>query len=145
MNEAATVTGGCACGAIRYAFQSEPILALNCHCRDCQHASGSGYGSFVIVWQDGFEMTGRPTYYVKQSDAGNTVERGFCGECGSPVTILEPHRPKLIFLHAGSLDEPNQHQPTMDIFASRANHWDKLDPAIDKFDEMPPVPDELGR
>ncbi|MEM7541121.1 MAG: GFA family protein [Pseudomonadota bacterium] len=140
-----TVTGGCGCGAVRYEFCDEPVLTLNCHCRDCQRASGSAYGSFLIVWQATFKMLGAtPKYYAKVSDGGNAVERGFCAECGSPVTILEPHRPKLIFLHAGSLDDPSQHQPAMDIFTESAHAWDLLDPNREKFPGMPPVPDDLG-
>jgi hypothetical protein len=38
-------TGGCACGAVRYECAAEPFMALNCHCRDCQRASGSAYAS----------------------------------------------------------------------------------------------------
>jgi hypothetical protein len=37
-------TGGCACGAIRYECNAEPIMMGKCHCRDCQHISG---GPFV--------------------------------------------------------------------------------------------------
>jgi hypothetical protein len=34
--------GGCGCGAVRY--RSGPVLYMgNCHCRDCQHATGAGY------------------------------------------------------------------------------------------------------
>lgn len=146
MSEKEKVTGGCACGAIRYAYTSDEILALNCHCRDCQRASGSAFGALVIVWKEEFEMLdGELKYYTKKSDAGNTMQRGFCADCGSPMTIFEPHRPKLIFLHAASLDDPSKHQPTMDIFTDSAHPWDILDPEIQKFPGMPPVPDELGR
>ena len=40
-------TGGCLCGAIRYESAGEPQFALQCHCRDCQRASGSGYVAAV--------------------------------------------------------------------------------------------------
>lgn len=37
-----TITGGCACGAIRYECTAEPVAAMHCQCRDCQHSSGTG-------------------------------------------------------------------------------------------------------
>ena len=38
---AATFTGGCACGAIRYECSAEPVVSYMCHCRDCQKPSVS--------------------------------------------------------------------------------------------------------
>lgn len=145
MSDHRIISGGCGCRAIRYSFVGDPILALNCHCRDCQHASGSGFGPFIIVWKHDLKMTGEPKYYTKTSDAGNTVQRGFCAACGSPVTILEPDRPKLVFLYAGSLDDSSGYRPAMNIFTDSAHAWAPLDPSIEKFPKMPPVPDDLGR
>jgi hypothetical protein len=45
----AKVTGGCACGAIRYEVTADPIVMFNCHCRDCQKATGSGYTPVFYV------------------------------------------------------------------------------------------------
>ncbi len=42
-------TGGCACGAIRYECSADPMMSLNCHCRDCQRATGSAYNTVVGV------------------------------------------------------------------------------------------------
>ncbi len=140
------VSGGCSCGAIRFEYSGEPVLSLNCHCRDCQHASGSAFASFVVVWKESFRLRcGEPKYHAKVSDAGNTMRRGFCAECGSPITILEPHRPKLAFIHAASLDDPSTYKPTMDIFTASAHPWDVMNPKLEKFAGMPPVPDSLGR
>ena len=51
-------TGGCACGAIRYECSADPILSLNCHCRDCQRASGSPFATVLLVPQDAVKITG---------------------------------------------------------------------------------------
>ncbi|HYV89124.1 MAG TPA: aldehyde-activating protein, partial [Candidatus Polarisedimenticolia bacterium] len=37
------ITGGCACGAVHYEIGAEPVFMLNCHCRDCQRATGAAY------------------------------------------------------------------------------------------------------
>jgi hypothetical protein len=41
------ISGGCACGAIHYECNADPVVMLNCHCRDCQRASGSAYAAVV--------------------------------------------------------------------------------------------------
>jgi len=43
------LSGGCACGAIHYECSADPVLMLNCHCRDCQQASGSAYAAIVVL------------------------------------------------------------------------------------------------
>ena len=72
-------TGGCLCGAVRYESAGEPLFSLLCHCRDCQHQSGSAYVAAMRVPAAGFRLTkGEPKLYVSSSDAGNRVTRAFC-------------------------------------------------------------------
>ena len=73
-----TLSGGCACGAIRYETESDPVIMLNCHCRDCQKASGSAYAAIVVFPSDAVRMTGEPRYHKVVGNAGKAVERGFC-------------------------------------------------------------------
>ena len=40
-------TGGCACGALRYATAHAPVFQNHCQCRDCQRRSGTGHGSYL--------------------------------------------------------------------------------------------------
>src|SRR5215470_2525146 len=66
--------GGCACGAIRYECSAAPIFALNCHCRDCQRATGTAYASVLRVPAKAFRVTqGEPRFYTVTADSGNTV------------------------------------------------------------------------
>ena len=50
-------TGGCLCGAVRYESAGEPLFSLLCHCRDCQHQSGSAYVAAMRVPAAGFRIT----------------------------------------------------------------------------------------
>ena len=128
------ITGGCACGAIRYECTVEPLMAVNCHCRDCQRASGSAYGSALWFPADAVRVSsGRVKFFVKKSDTGNTVSRGFCADCGSPVLASNSNAPMTI-VYAASLDDPGWHRPQLDIFTSSAQPWDHMDPARPKYD-----------
>lgn len=144
MDKNKTFSGGCSCGNIRYECSSEVIVALNCHCRECQLHSGSAFAAVMEVWGEQLKFTkGKPKQYPLISDAGNPVDRGFCGDCGTPITIYEPKQPKIIYIHAGSLDDPSRYQPTMDIYTDKAHAWDFQDPSLEKYAAMPPIPDSL--
>jgi len=51
---------------------------LNCHCRDCQQASGSAYAAIVVVPKTAVQIRGEPRYHKVVGKAGKPVERGFC-------------------------------------------------------------------
>jgi len=77
-------TGGCTCGAIRYECTAEPIAMFNCHCRDCQRASGGPYIAVVYVPAKSFKITkGTPCFYDTPSEAMGHNKRAFCAKCGS--------------------------------------------------------------
>jgi hypothetical protein len=77
-------TGGCECGAIRYEVDAEPIAMFNCHCRDCQRASGGPYTGVVYMPAKAVKITkGSPRYYTTLSEAMGVNKRGFCPDCGS--------------------------------------------------------------
>jgi hypothetical protein len=48
---------------------------LNCHCRDCQQASGSAYAAIVVVPKTAVQIRGEPRYHKVVGKAGKAVER----------------------------------------------------------------------
>ena len=129
------ISGGCACGAIHYECSADPIVMLNCHCRDCQRASGSAYAAVVAVPKSAVQVRGEPRYYKVVGKAGRAIERGFCPTCGSQVTVKLERLPDILGLQAGSLDDPSIHRPKMDVFTSSAQPWDHMNPNIQKHAE----------
>lgn len=131
-------TGGCLCGAVRYESAGEPLFSLQCHCRDCQRASGTAYVAAMRVPAAEFRVThGEPKHYATTSDAGNTVTRAFCGECGSPLFIQVSTRPDIVGLRVGTLDDPSEFRPEANIFVKSAQPWVHMDPALPKHDTYP--------
>jgi len=136
---AATRTGGCLCGRVRYESGGEPLFSLQCHCRDCQRSSGSAYVAAMRMPSALFRITkGTPRRHVSKSDSGNEVTRAFCGDCGSPLYIQVSTRPDIVGLRVGTLDDPSGFQADADIFVRSAQPWDHLNPALPKFDTYPP-------
>ncbi len=137
-----TFSGGCACGAIRYEVSAEPLAMLNCHCRDCQRASGGGSSSVVAVPAAAFALVkGEPRYWSTRGDAGHVARRGFCPTCGSPLVAGSSRMPDVVVLKVASLDDPSGFRPMADIWTSSAQPWDHMDPALPKVPkDLPPRP-----
>src|SRR5689334_13632542 len=110
-------TGGCACGAVRYEFSGEPLMMGHCQCRACQRSSGTGHASHVAVPASTFKLTGPVKYWESTADSGNLVARGFCMECGSPLTSMNNGMASMAFIRAASLDDPSLFKPGLAVWA----------------------------
>ena len=138
----APFTGGCMCGAIRYECLSEPIGMGNCHCRDCQRATGTAFAAAILVPRDAVTITGEVKYYEVTGESGQSIRRGFCPNCGSRLFGLRATAPFLSIM-AGSLDNPSEFRPAMDLYTASAQPWDYLNPDLPKFPRFLP-PDALA-
>ena len=132
-------TGGCACGAIRFHIAAEPLFQNHCQCRDCQHKSGTGHGSYLTFSRQGVEQTGEAAHWDIVGDSGHVKTRAFCPTCGAPVYMTFSAMPEVFTVHAASLDDPGRFKPQGVTYAVRGHAWDYLDPAVPKFDRMPPM------
>jgi hypothetical protein len=100
-------SGGCQCGAVRFHVEGALGDASVCHCRMCQKASGNFCLPLVSVRQAKLSWTrGEP----KKFQSSNFVMRGFCGDCGTPLTYEAPDG---VAVAIAAFDEPAQIRPTV--------------------------------
>ena len=103
----AAMSGGCQCGAVRYALDAPPSGASICHCRMCQKASGNYFQAFVGVPRGKLRwVRGTPGSFRSSA----LVEREFCRDCGTPLTY-RPVDEEKVWVTVGSLDRPERAQP----------------------------------
>src|SRR4030095_1686932 len=126
--------GGCACGAIRYECTAPPLRMVNCHCRDCQVASGSGYSATVIMDVNSLRpIRGSPRRFSKTVASGNIAHRDFCERCGTPLFAFSSASEQFLGVKAASLDDPTWFRPSADVWVESAQPWDTMAPHIAKF------------
>lgn len=120
MTEAhARLTGGCQCGAIRFALTAAPIRISICHCRMCQKATGAPFASLADIKMEHFSWTrGTPATFNSSSMA----ERGFCRNCGTPLhyRAFETDR---IEIMTSAFDRPDRVVPTLQYGSESRLGW----------------------
>ena len=95
-------TGGCLCGAVRYAVKGPLRNVVNCHCSMCQKLHGA-FGAHSKARKADLSITRSDGLaWYKTSDV---ARRGFCRECGSSL-FWEPFELEATGIIAGSLDGP---------------------------------------
>jgi hypothetical protein len=131
-------TARCACGTVRFEFDTDPDFVALCHCLDCKKASGGEAAVICGVPESDFTLTGgavKSFHYVANSGRG--LDRNFCADCGARLftTNLEAF-PGLVFVALASLDNAEGIAPKLEMFTKRRLPWVKpLD--LPQFEAMP--------
>lgn len=116
------LTGGCQCGAVRYALLAPPERVHLCHCRMCQKAVGGLFAPFAPVRQTDVAWTrGVPASFASSSIA----HRDFCAGCGTPLSFRYDDS-QWIGITVGSLDRPQDVTPTKQFGVESRLGWLEL-------------------
>jgi hypothetical protein len=103
------LTGGCQCGAVRYAVDAMPDGVHVCHCRMCQKAVGGPFAVICPVQKTDFHITRGEMAHFWSSDI---ARRGYCRDCGTPITFEYPDAGDIGLL-VGTFDEPSRVPPVI--------------------------------
>ncbi|WP_193211783.1 GFA family protein [Luteolibacter marinus] len=121
------ITGGCLCGATRYAIDAQPRCTSYCHCEDCRRASGAPVVAWTFFPTGSLEWTKGAPKLLSFAER----ERGFCPECGTPLSFYDPAIPDEYEVTTCSLDDPS-------LLPPRDHNWvvDRL-PWFETADSLP--------
>jgi hypothetical protein len=115
--------GGCACGAVRYRLASAPMVVHCCHCLNCQRQTGSAFVVNLLIEADRVEvLAGTPEAVDAPRDDGSVQRVHRCPDCQVAV-FSEYSRPDVLFVRAGTLDDPRAITPDVHIYTRSKVAW----------------------
>jgi hypothetical protein len=101
------MSGGCACGRVRYTANIENHDAYLCHCRMCQRSTGSLSIAFKGVKRADVVWDREPDWY----DSSPIARRPYCRECGTSLGFMFKDDSENMDLAVASLDDPSRFVP----------------------------------
>ena len=101
------MTGGCACGRVRYAAVVHDDEAYLCHCRMCQRSTGSVSIAFKSMKQAHVNWESEPDWY----ESSPIARRPFCSHCGTSFGFQFKEGSDKMDLTVASFDDPSRFRP----------------------------------
>ena len=106
--------GHCLCKLVTLKSSSQPQWQGFCHCESCRRATSGPVVAWMGFNKDTVTFSTPPKVFVSSEG----VERGFCGDCGSPLFFKSEKWPDEIHLYGASLDGPQDFTPEAHYFFS---------------------------
>ena len=119
-------TGGCICGGFKYEITGKVEILVNCHCNNCQKATGASFYPLFLVPKTRVKFTERSTIKLYESSA--TCRRHFCSTCGCSAWDENACDPKVYYLSGGSFDGDPGIKTTGEMYVNYKKPWQELDP-----------------
>ncbi|MCJ1371819.1 hypothetical protein MMC20_003039 [Loxospora ochrophaea] len=121
-------TGSCLCGKVQYEMSGLPSGMVLCHCRNCRQASGSSFAANTWYQKSQFQITQGADevklYHDDRTESGSSLERYFCGNCGSPLYILTPKLETGIVVPSGTQkDDVQLFSPQREFYYGHRQEW----------------------
>jgi len=126
----ACVTGGCLCGKVRYVIDGEVGPAGYCHCTDCRRVTGSAFNISAPVRVADFAVTGELGSHGHPAESGTILTRHFCAACGSPIYGGSPAHPEIVYVRAGTFDDPAAIRPDRQSWTRSRVDWAEIPATI---------------
>jgi hypothetical protein len=111
------LTGGCACGAVRYELATAPMWVNCCHCLDCQRQTGSAFVINALIEADRIVAKGEtPVAVPVPTDSGRPHDIYRCPRCQTALWSDYGRRDWLRFVRVGTLDDKDVLRPDVHTY-----------------------------
>ena len=132
------LSGGCACGTVRFELSAMPLKASYCHCTRCQRRTGTAASANARAAPGSFRVVaGAEQMRVWRPEGG--AEKWFCGECGSALFSLRAGEPERIAVRMGAFDSDPGVRPSERAFVAYAADWEPIpDDGLERHQEGAP-------
>lgn len=101
------MSGGCACGKVRYTATVHDDEAYLCHCRMCQRATGSVSIAFKSMKQSDVRFESGPDWY----ESSPIAARPYCAACGTSLGFQFKEGSDKMDITVASFDDPSRFKP----------------------------------
>ncbi len=130
------LSGGCACGEVRYRLASAPMFVNCCHCTSCQTETGSAFVINALIESDRVGTArGTPEPVMTPSESGKGQQIWRCPTCH--VALWSNYggaKDVLRFVRVGTLDAPGAAPPGAHIFTRSKLSWVRLPEDVPAFE-----------
>jgi hypothetical protein len=134
-NASIGLTGGCACGAVRYQLNASPLFVHCCHCHDCQRQTGSAFVLNALIETAHVDVqSGDVTPVAVPTDSGRPHRIFRCVNCQTALWSEYGGIAKLRFIRVGTLDDATALTPDVHIYTRSKLPWVQLPQGVPAFE-----------
>ena len=133
MAQGMTHRGRCECGAVTFEVRGERFKGSFCHCSQCRRQGGHAQAWIHATIDDVHIVKDDTLAWYRSSPS---VERGFCGSCGS--SLFARYEPRMLEIAAGSMDTPTDISMTRHIFVGSKGDYYEIEDALPRYEREAP-------
>ncbi len=133
-----TLTGACACGAVRFEIDAPLVAAAYCHCTRCQRRSGTASQGSAKIEPGSMRITAGEDQ-LRAWYAGDGLEKVFCGTCGGHLLARDHDTHAIAIVRLGAIDGDPGVRPAARQFTASTAAWEPIpDDGLPRFEGRVP-------
>jgi hypothetical protein len=126
-------TGKCRCGQIRFEVNSESLITMACHCKECQRMTASAFSLSALHPSNGFKVTlGEPVI----GGLHGATRHYFCAHCMSWLFTRPEGMDEFVNVRATMMDDAQSFSPFIETYTDEKLPW-ATTPAVHSFKRFP--------